>query len=478
MKIYPVRSALFMLSFFIVVGTTCVACLPTLVLPRKYYLWVVDFFGQQVYFLERFILGLDFEVRGIENVPSDGSSYLVAAKHESAYETFKLRLLFEDPAIILKKELLRIPLWGWYLKKSDVIAIDRSTPDSAMSSIAQGAQRMKDHGRPIIIFPQGTRVRIDETTQDKPYKSGIARIQQQVNLPIVPMALNSGYFWPRNSWLKRPGKIVFEFLPPIPAGALEKKDLMATLESRLEGASQRLLNEARDDVKSYDEPRGFPFIRVGLLILFAVIYSGIWFYTADLARTQYLKYMDELVEEDRLLTAPIVSGFPGPITLSVAEEYIQSSEGTLRVHDLQAKGWPLPFIPIHIETGVLEVHSFKWAKPLIFESLDGHLSVRGPKILKINDSKLTQGDFEAGAEGTIDFNQEPVPRVDMTITMKNHQPFMMILAQEGIMEERAALFGSAALAMFEQDGVVSVPVTQSGQTLYAGPLPVLTLPEK
>ena len=166
---------------------------------------VVHGFAFTTAILEKYILGLTYEVRGQEHLPEQGS-YIIAAKHQSSYETFKLHTLFGDPAIVLKKELLRIPLWGMYLKKSDVIAIDRSSPKTAIKSIKDGAQHVKEQGRPIIIFPQGTRVSIDTTAQEKPYKIGIMRLQEATNLPIIPMAINTGYFQPKHKWCKKPGK--------------------------------------------------------------------------------------------------------------------------------------------------------------------------------------------------------------------------------------------------------------------------------
>ena len=193
-------------------------------------------------FLEKYVLGLTYEVRGAEHLPESGS-YILAAKHQSAYETMKLHILFKDPAVILKKELLSIPLWGWYLAKSDVIAIDRSSRKAAVESINEGALHMKEMGRPIVIFPQGTRVRIDTTTQEKPYKIGVARVQETTGLPIIPMAINAGVYWPRNAFWKSSGTVVFEFSPPIEAG-MAAPALMKKLEHDIEDKSNALMKEA------------------------------------------------------------------------------------------------------------------------------------------------------------------------------------------------------------------------------------------
>lgn len=237
------RSIFFNIAFFGLTAMMALCMLPTVFMPRDKAMKIVSLWVKTVYLLERFFLNLDYEVRGRENLPQSGS-FLVAAKHQSAYETMKLHILFEDPAIVLKRELLAIPVWGLFLKKIDPIAIDRSNREHAMKSLIAGALHVRDQGRPIVIFPQGTRVAPDATPDKKPYRAGIAKMAEAANLPIIPMALNTGLFWPRNSWFKRPGKIVFEFLPALPQG-LPVTETMALLSEKLETASHALNADSR-----------------------------------------------------------------------------------------------------------------------------------------------------------------------------------------------------------------------------------------
>jgi 1-acyl-sn-glycerol-3-phosphate acyltransferase len=237
------RSLLFNACFFMLTAITCIVLVPALILPRKITLYGVTFYLWLNSLAEKYILGLTFEVRGREHLPASGS-YFAAAKHQSTYETLKMFHLFGDPAIILKKELRRIPLWGWHAWKLDFIFIDRKNREGAMASIIKGAQHIKEQGRPIIIFPQGTRVRAEQTAADKPYKGGIAKMYAATDLPIIPLAMNTGLFWPRGSFRKYPGKVIFEFLPPIEPGLPEKKVVQA-LEDRIEKASIRLMHEAK-----------------------------------------------------------------------------------------------------------------------------------------------------------------------------------------------------------------------------------------
>ena len=144
--------------------------------------------------------------------------------------------------MVLKRELLSIPVWGLFLKKIDPIAIDRSNREQALKSLLAGVAHVREQGRPIVIFPQGTRVKWNATTAEKPYKGGVAKMQQASNLPIVPMALNTGLFWPKLSWIKRPGRVVFQFLPPIPPGS-DTASVMKKLEHDIENASNALMAE-------------------------------------------------------------------------------------------------------------------------------------------------------------------------------------------------------------------------------------------
>lgn len=236
-----IRSIIFNILFYTLNIAACILCIPGLLLPPdKALSWIVRNYVRGIYILEKYIMGLDFEIRGIENIPKKGA-YIIAAKHQSAYETFKLHLLFDDPAIVLKQELLRVPIWGKFLKKVDPIAIDRSKGKDAIAQIIEGAKKVKAQNRPLIIFPQGTRVFVEQTPKDKPYKIGVARIAEATNMPIVPLALNTGYFWPRKGLMKKSGKVVFEFLPPIKPDEYGVYEIIKMLETQIEEHSIALL---------------------------------------------------------------------------------------------------------------------------------------------------------------------------------------------------------------------------------------------
>ena len=239
-----IRSIIYNILFYgVLTPAVCIFMMPALLFPRGATRWVAYTYQALNDALERHVMGLKCEIRGLEYLPADGQ-YIAASKHQSAYETMKLMLLFKDPTIILKRELLFLPIFGWFLSKLEVIAIDRSNREQSMSSLVDGAKRMKENNRPIVIYPQGTRVAVDATTAQKPYKGGILKLYTATNLPIVPVAINSGLYWPRNAFWKKSGTVVIEILPPIPAG-LPPTEVMEKLETIIETASIRLAAEGR-----------------------------------------------------------------------------------------------------------------------------------------------------------------------------------------------------------------------------------------
>lgn len=232
------RSALFVALFNIwtlVLGTLY---LPLLLCPPKVVAGPARFWVRGAFVLLRLLCGLSFRVVG--EVPKGAA--LVASKHQSTLETFAFRLILDDPAVILKKELLSIPIFGWYLGKTGVIAIDRAAGMKALKEMVKGAEAAAAAGRQVLIFPEGHRQEVGAAPD---YHTGIAMIYAGLNLPCVPVALNSGLFWGRGSLAKRPGVVTIQFLPAIPAG-MDRKAFMAALQQAIEPASAALAAEARE----------------------------------------------------------------------------------------------------------------------------------------------------------------------------------------------------------------------------------------
>jgi 1-acyl-sn-glycerol-3-phosphate acyltransferase len=231
------RSLLFNVAFWVWTAVLALAALPVLLLPRRAMQAVGRNWGRGVDALARAVVGLSYEVRGRQHVPQEPAIF--AIKHQSAWETLIVHSLLDDPAIALKRELTLIPLFGWYLLRAGMIRIDRGAGARALRSLIEGARKALDRGSSVVMFPEGTRV---APGRRRPYQPGITALYLQLERPVVPVALNSGLYWSRRSFLKRPGRIVVEFLEPIRPG-LDRRSFMAELERRLEGATDRLLAE-------------------------------------------------------------------------------------------------------------------------------------------------------------------------------------------------------------------------------------------
>jgi len=182
----------------------------------------------------RWITGIRYEVRGLENLPESGA--IIACKHQSAWDTAIFVLLRLNTAYILKKELTKIPFYGWYVNRSGHISVDRSAGASALKNMVKDVKTALGKGRNVVIFPEGTRSNPGEPGE---YQPGVAAIYTQTKLPIVPVALNSGLFWGRRSFLKKKGTIIMEIMPAIEPG-LKRKEFMDRLESTIETKSREL----------------------------------------------------------------------------------------------------------------------------------------------------------------------------------------------------------------------------------------------
>ena len=232
------RALGFNLAFFGVTLLLGIAALPLLLASRRIVMRFGRFWAQCVLSLARVIVGLDGEVRGLYRLPR--GACLIAMKHQSAWDTLVLPVLLGDPAVVIKQELLWVPFYGWYANRAGSIAIDRRGGAGALRRMLTAAKRAAADGRPVVIFPQGTRT---APGKHLAYQPGVAALYQALDLPLVPAAVNSGLFWGRRSFVKRKGRIVLKFLEPIPPG-LPRRELMAELEQRIEAATTALEREA------------------------------------------------------------------------------------------------------------------------------------------------------------------------------------------------------------------------------------------
>jgi 1-acyl-sn-glycerol-3-phosphate acyltransferase len=239
MTMLVLRSFLFNLAFYANLIIWMVAVAPAFVLPRKVLLLAIQAWARSSLWLLHVIAGTRVEFRGLDRIPPGG--LLVAAKHQSLWETFALLTIFSDPAFVLKRELMWIPLFGWYCWKCGMVPINRKAGSSAITELKRRAQNEVKRGRQILIFPEGTR---RAPGQEPAYKHGVAHLYETLDVPCLPVALNSGLYWPRRRFIRRPGTIIVEVLDPIPPG-LSRERFAQCLQERLEGASNSLLAEGR-----------------------------------------------------------------------------------------------------------------------------------------------------------------------------------------------------------------------------------------
>lgn len=232
-----VRALLFNIYMYVVTAVMILVCIPALILPAGFTLRFVDVWARWILAGLRVIAGVTYEVRGRENIPD--RPVLFAVKHQSMWETIALFSILKSPAIILKQELTRIPLYGQFTKKAGMISVDRSAQAKALRTMIADCRRSLESGRSVAIFPEGSRAAPGSILG---YKPGVAGLYNGLKMACVPVALNSGLYWPRRSLQFRTGTILIEFLPAIEPG-LKSKAFMAELERRIEEASQRLYRE-------------------------------------------------------------------------------------------------------------------------------------------------------------------------------------------------------------------------------------------
>jgi 1-acyl-sn-glycerol-3-phosphate acyltransferase len=236
-----IRSILFNLLFYLNLVVLLIAAIPTLVMPRWGILGMAKTWGRTTLWLLRVVCGIKVEWRGLDKIPPGG--ILVAAKHQSAWETFALIALFPDPTFVIKRELLWVPFFGWYARRAGMIPVDRGGK-AALAGMMVYARQALAEGRQIVIFPEGTRRPAGAAPK---YKFGVAHLYGESGVPCVPIALNSGLFWPRRHFMRFPGTVRVEILDPIPPG-LDRDAFFARVQDDIEAATARLIAEDASDL--------------------------------------------------------------------------------------------------------------------------------------------------------------------------------------------------------------------------------------
>lgn len=238
------RSIAFNVLFYLSTAVWLMIGLPTFFMPYRAIIRVAQAWGRTNLVLLRVVAGIDYEIRGREKIPA--GALIVASKHQSAWETFALLPLFDNPVYILKRELQWIPIFGWLTIKGRMVPVNRGARAQALAAMTERARTELADKRQLIIFPEGTR---RPAGAEPKYKYGVAHLYAAEGVPCLPVALNSGLFWARRSILRRPGTVVVEILDPIPPG-LHKEEFFERLQNAIEPATARLIAEAQARMQS------------------------------------------------------------------------------------------------------------------------------------------------------------------------------------------------------------------------------------
>lgn len=231
-----IRSWIYVIAIYGLMSVMGIVCLPlALVGGRNAVIRIMQAWARSSLFLLRPICGIRYEIRG--DLKALQRPVLIASKHQSMWETVFFVAHCPGAAIVLKRELTNLPIYGWYAKRAQMISVDREGGASALKDMVQQASARLGEGRPVAIFPEGTRQPPGAAPE---YKPGIALLYQQLGVPCVPVALNSGLCWPASGVLRIPGTITIEILEPIDPG-LPRAAFMQTLQERIETAANRLL---------------------------------------------------------------------------------------------------------------------------------------------------------------------------------------------------------------------------------------------
>jgi 1-acyl-sn-glycerol-3-phosphate acyltransferase len=243
MALIFLRSLVFNILFYVVFLAYALLALPTFVMPRAATLKIASWWAKTNITLMRAICGIKVEFRGVEKIPK--GPLIVASKHQSMWETISLLRFFEAPFFVVKRELKFIPLFGLYIIKTDMIAINRSAGHRSLLAVMRRAAEEVRHGRQFVIFPEGTRRPVGAPPH---YKAGVGLVYSDCGVPCLPVALNSGLFWPRRTFIRYPGTLVVEFLDPIPPG-LKRDEFLSRVESAIEDATNRIVAVAQAEQK-------------------------------------------------------------------------------------------------------------------------------------------------------------------------------------------------------------------------------------
>lgn len=377
------KSLVFNVLFFIWTGLVVACAVPGLLIGQRYIICCAYFWGLGTHALLKSIVGVEYEIRGHDHW--QGEAALFACKHQSTLETAMIQVLAYNSAIILKRELLWIPFFGQVVLRAGVIAIDRSKGRGVMTQLIDGAKKFIEEGRPIFIFPEGTRKPLEAPTE---LKAGIGALYEALGVPVYPIAINTGAVWTRRGFIKKPGKVIYEISPPI-APNLPKDKFLETLSDTLEERTRAICAETKDW-----QPAQTSFFKKNALILclggFGLVlglYTLAWQMGAMRLESLVRSFKEKSQEKGFAFSYEsfVVHGFPFHLRGTLSRPRLESTQwGTLTFGDDVETEIAL-FSPklVHITTkGTLTLEGSILKTGFEGRALASHVSLREPLIVQ------------------------------------------------------------------------------------------------
>lgn len=480
------RSLIFNIAFYGYTALACFFLMWSFVLPRRWALFAVMLYFKGIIPIERHIMKLDYRVSGYENIPQTGS-YVIAMKHQSAYETLKLLPIFGNIAVVFKRSLAWIPFWGWYMLKTGMIPVDRGARGKAMSSLVEGARDVIAAGRPIVIFPQGTRVDVGVSPAEKPYKYGVIKIAETLKLPILPVALNSGVFWGRNAFRKRSGIVDFKILPPISSDQ-SSQAIMEQLQTVLEKESDILAANAAINAPIERRPRRVPAwvkIYVITILAVAVLWTAYWYSLAHALQNGIDRMLAQQDGTTKISSPfrPEIEGFPGAITLTWPSIHYESPQNIIDIGALEVRAVPLPAAPLIVNAAAgIRIQLPAQNQRVDFETLN--IEARLPRIwqpksqwaMHVKTLALSRGASQVEAKGDFYIPIDPSQPFagNMNAVLAGYGDLAEYVVDLGLVDERSASmargFMDAMAAAQGTPGRLTAPLNVKDDWVYVGPM--------
>jgi len=306
----------------------------------------------------------------------------------------------------------------------------------------------------------------------------VMRVQESTALPIIPIATNTGVFYPKKGWSKHQGVITFEILPPMEYDPeADIGDQLKTLETNMESASNALIEDANQQIQK--RRKKSPLILLLVLLLLSLTYTAYWFFAAHKVQERVKQSMLEIKNNPNVSLyvsqPPQISGFPGKINVNFPTQIIAQNNQSVEIDNITATGWPVPFTPIGINTGKITLTSPLWSSPITLDNLKIDLTY-GQDDITLTHAEISSGRTKAIATGYIKNLNAPYPEFDIALTLQKHKEFLTMLLKSNAINQDAGAMLTFALQALNRKGAIQAALKSDKNRLFLGPLKVYEFP--